>query len=210
MRKIKLESVNSSTFMVSGVAYLKGQYKVEYVETTNTTLGVVSDATKAKVLIKPLTYNGLDKHTLYPFKEARPYTDFVDSTGTAYADFDTFTKALTTLIAGANATTTNDLFSDKAQVTQGTSKTTTVVSNTLSTTITTVALTDALDTAFSFTFTNSKISATSIVLPSVNMNAGTGKAIITVVPNSGSATITVSNVGVASFNSAIKIGLVVI
>jgi hypothetical protein len=102
------------------------------------------------------------------------------------------------------------LISDKGTVTQITSKTTAVASETLNTVITTVVLTDAADAAFSFTFTNSKITTASNIVSMVNMVAGTGKAIITVVPGSGSAVVTVTNVGTAAFNAAIKIGLLVV
>jgi hypothetical protein len=215
--KIKLESVNATTFLFGGLALEKGAWIVKYkiLQATDATTGLFSTAGEKATLIyialkEDAEGAGNNQKTFIPAFEAQPYTSYVDSTGTAYGSFDATVKALQALIATPTSASTNDLFSDKASVTQATSKTTAVTSNTLSTIITTVALTDALDTAFSFTFTNSKITATSIVLPSVNMNGGTGKAIITVTPASGSATVTVSNVGVASFNSAIKIGLVVI
>ncbi len=199
MATLKLESVSSTVFKVDGKSFLKGDYTVEitpselfYLRPKNTTVGNSIVSQKA------------------PWKTPQPYTAFIDSADTAYASADVFSLALANLVAGPTNSAVSDLISDKAQVTQGTSKTTTVVSDTLNTIITTVALTDAADAAFSFTFTNSKITATSNVLPTVNMNSGNGKAYVTVVPGSGSATVTVTNVGTASFNSAIKIGLVVV
>jgi hypothetical protein len=96
-----------------------------------------------------------------------------------------------------------------AGVTQLTSKTTAVTSDNPVVRITTVALTDAADTNFSFTINNSYILSSSVVLASVDMNGGTGFANITITPSNGSAVITVRNVGTAAFNSAIKIGIVV-
>lgn len=208
---LKLESYSATTFLVAGQAYLKGSYSIEYSGTrgTDATTGELTGTTGVKVFLRPNAAN-LNPAAIPPWNYPVSWTSFVDSTGTAYADFDAFTVALAALVAAPSNASVSDLISDRAEITQITSKTTSVTSNTLSTVITTVSLTDAADAAFSFTFTNSKIAATSIVLPSVNMNGGTGKAIITVTPGSGSATVTVTNAGTASFNSAIKIGLVVI
>lgn len=199
MATLKLESVSSTVFKVAGKSFLKGDYTIE-----------ISDSNLFYLRPKNTTVGNSFVNQKAPFKVPQPYTAFVDSADTAYADLATFSLALANLVSGPSNSSTNDLISDKGTVTQGTSKTTGVTSNTLNTVITTVALTDALDTAFSFTFTNSKITTASNIVSMVNMNGGTGKAIITVVPGSGSAVVTVSNVGVASFNSAIKIGLVVI
>lgn len=212
MSLIKLENTNANVFTVKGIPYLKGQYRIEYnkIDTTGAD-GEVSTANKANVGVKLTALSkNLDPNVQEPWKGYKPYTSFLDSTETAYADFDTFALALANMVALPNNAATSDLISDKAQVTQGTSKTTAVVSNTLSTTITTVALTDSADSSYNFTFTNSKITATSIVLASTNMNGGTGEAKISVTPSAGSATVKVTNVGTAAFNSAIKIGLVVV
>lgn len=198
MATLKLESVSSTVFKVAGKSFLKGQYVIEvtdselfFLRPSNTTVGN-----------SPVNQKAVWKTPL-------PYTAFVDSSDAAYADANTFSLALANLVAGPANTSTNDLISDKGTVTQGTNKTTAVVSNTLNTVITTVALTDAADAAFSFTFTNSKITTASCILATANMNGGTGKALINVTPGSGSATITVTNVGTASFNSAIKINVLV-
>lgn len=97
----------------------------------------------------------------------------------------------------------------KGTVTQLTSKTTGVTLNYATGVITTVALTDAADTNFSFTLTNNLISSTSVIIPTVNMNGSAGFAAVYITPGSGSATITVRNVGTAAFNAAIKIGFIV-
>jgi hypothetical protein len=136
------------------------------------------------------------------------FGQYANSAGVKYTTFAAASAAIAAAIVSGDGV--SGVISDKGTVTQATSKTTAVVSNTYNTKITTVALTDAADAAFSFTFTNSKIAATSNVLPTVDMNGGTGKAVIHVTPAAGSATVTVTNVGTAAFNSAIKIGLVVL
>lgn len=210
MSKLKLESVSSTVFKVGNRSFLKGGYTIYCTEDgIDPTSGIVTVDSAPKVYLVPVASSPMIK-PLLPWKTPRPYTDFLDSSGTAYADFVTFSLALANLTAAPANVAANDLVSDKAAVTQATNKTTSVTSNTLSTTITTVALSDAADASFSFTFTNSKISATSIVLATTNMNGGTGEAKISVTPGSGSATVKVTNVGTAAFNSAIKIGLVVV
>lgn len=195
----KLTSVSSTVFKVNDSSFLKGDYTIE-----------VNDSNKFYLRPKNTTVGNSFVSQKAPWKTPLPYTEFTDSSDASYADFATFSLALANLVAGPSNASTSDLISDKGTVTQATSKTTGVTSNTLNTVITTVALTDAADTAFSFTFTNSKITTASNIVSMVNMNSGNGKAIITVVPGSGSAVVTVTNVGTASFNSAIKIGLVVI
>jgi len=212
MSLIKLENTNANVFTVKGIPYLKGQYRLEYnrIDTTGTD-GEVSTSDKGKVGVRLVALTkSLDPSVQEPWKGYKPYTAFVDSTETAYADFDTFALALANMVALPNNAAVGDLISDKGAVTQASSKTTSVTSNTLNTIITTVALTDAADASFSFTFTNSKITTTSNILATTNMNGGTGEAKISVTPASGSATVKVTNVGTAAFNSAIKIGLVVV
>lgn len=118
--------------------------------------------------------------------------------------------SISTTTLSALTLTPRSLVVTKGDVTQLTSKTTAVESNAGAGTITTVALTDAADTEFSFTLTNSYITATSVVLASVDMNGGTGKGYVTINPGSGSAVITVTNIGIAVFNSAIKISFLVV
>ena len=199
MAAIKLASVSSTVFKVGTKSFLKGDFEIE-INPSNL------------VFLRPKAFpigNSVVRQQ-YPWKTPLPYTAFIDSGDAAYGSFETFSLALANLVAGPSNTSVNDLISDKGVVTQETSKTTAVESNTLNTVITTVALTDAADAAFSFTFTNSKITTASNIVNMVNMNGGTGKAIITIVPGSGSAVVTVTNAGTAAFNSAIKIGLVVI
>jgi len=127
-----------------------------------------------------------------------------------------FTGNISEQVAAAGVTVDGTLLKDggittvKADVTQLSTKTTTVVANGPSGVITTVALVDATDTQFSFTFTNSFIVATSVVLLTVNMNGGNGHAHVEITPGAGTSTITVTNVGTASFSSAIKIGYLVV
>lgn len=199
MAAIKLTSMSSTVFKVGTVSFLKGDYEIE-----------VNPSNLVFLRPKATPIGNSPIRQQVPWKNPLPYTAFVDSGSTAYADFETFSLALANLVAGPSNASVNDLISDKGTVTQITSKTTAVASETLNTVITTVALTDAADAAFSFTFTNSKITTASNIVSMVNMVAGTGKAIITIVPGSGSAVVTVTNVGTAAFNAAIKIGLLVV
>lgn len=211
MGKIKLSSVSSTVFLCGGKAFNKGDYTIEYKDTELDANGVVADGALALVYLRP---NGprLDNSIVTqqaPWKTPKPYTDFLDSTGTAFVSFDAFTQALAALVAAPSNAATSDLISDKNTVTQGTSKTTAVVSNTSNTVITTVALTDAADTSFEFTFTNSKILTTSnIQITEVNSGTGVCKATITSI-SAGSAVIRVNNTGVAAFNSLVKLHVLV-
>jgi len=188
---MKIERVNSLTFKLDGASYNTGD--------------VIAKPDEERGRISLYLKNGSFSLPIFRDKKWDTLTDAADA---AFANFAAASAYLSAAIASGDGV--SSVLSDKAAVTQATSKTTTVVSNTSNTKITTVALTDAADTAFSFTFTNSKIAATSNVLPTVDMNGGTGKAVIHVTPAAGSATVTVTNVGTAAFNSAIKIGLVVL
>ena len=146
----KLTSVSSTVFKVGTKSFLKGDYEIE-INTSNL------------VFLRPKSFpigNSVVRQQM-PWKTPQPFTEFIDSSDAAYADFETFSLALANLVAGPSNSSTNDLISDKGVITQITSKTTGVTSNTLNTVITTVALTDAADTNFSFTFTNSDITTAS-------------------------------------------------
>jgi len=185
---MKLEIQDSLTFLVDGRPHLRGDYAIE---------------TRGSAYKLKHKYN-----STYISNQFVGWEQWTDSSDAAYASHAAFKAALPAIIQATDVVAT--VATDYAAITQLTSKTTTVESNTLSTLITTVSVSDAADAAFSFTFTNSKITATSLVLPTVNMVAGNGKALVTVVPGAGSAVVTVTNVGTASFSAAIKIGLVVI
>lgn len=212
MAKIKLSSVSSTVFLCGGKAFLKGDYEIEYKDTALDADGVVADGALALVYLRPKTSELAAASIVRknaPFKTPQPYTAFVDSAGDAYADFDTFTQALAALVTAPSNASTSDLIADKGTVTQITSKTTAVESNTSNSVITTVALTDAEDTSFEFTFTNSKILTTSnIQLTCVNSGTGVALASITSI-SAGSAVIRVINAGVAAFNSLLKIHVLV-
>ena len=160
------------------------------------------------VLFAPIRYNTEDETSEY--YNGTDWTPYGESSDTA--TFGTISES----VAGEGVTVDGVLLKDGGVViskdtqTQLTSKTTTVVSNSPAGVITTVALTDAADTSFTFTLTNSFIVGTSVVLPTVNMNGGNGHAHVEIVPGTGSATVTVTNIGTAAFNSAIKIGFLVI
>lgn len=132
-------------------------------------------------------------------------TGSVTTTAGLVADnIDELTPNAGTTINSVNITEGGVIY-NKNTVTQATSKTTGVSVNRRAVTITTVALTDNAGTSFSFTLTNTSIVATSVIYTGVNMNGGTGCAVVTAVPGAGSAVLTVHNVGAAAFNSAIKI-----
>lgn len=188
---MKIERVNSLIFKLDEASYNTGDVIAK------------PDAQRGRISL--YLKNGSFSLPIFTQKKWEDLTDAADA---AFDDFEEASAYLAAAIAPGDGV--SSVLSDYAAVTQITSKTTAVVSNTLNTKITTVALTDAADAAFSFTFTNSKIAATSNVLPTVDMNGGTGKAIITITPAAGSASVTITNAGTAAFNSAIKIGLVVL
>jgi hypothetical protein len=121
----------------------------------------------------------------------------------------------TTTLSGTNtitgtATVTKAILV-KSNVTQGTSKTTTVVTTATAGTITTFALSDAAGTSFQFTVTNANAIATSDIQLTVDMNSSTGLAYCTVTKGAGSFIITVYNIDVsAAFNAAIKIDYLIL
>jgi len=198
MATLKLESVSSTVFKVDSKSFLKGDYDIEI-------------NPQSLVFLRPKTtlVGNSPVSQQVPWKTPLPYTSFVDSSDAAYADFETFSLALANLVAAPSNASTSDLISDKGTVTQATSKTTAVESNTLNTVITTVALTDAADASFSFTFTNSKITTASNIQITC-LNSGNGLAVATVTSIAGgSAVVKVTNAGTAAFNSAIKLHVLV-
>ncbi len=199
MATIKLTSVSSTVFKVGTKSFLKGDYEIE-----------INPSNLVFLRPKAFPIGNSPVTQQVPWKNPLPYTAFVDSSDAAYADFETFSLALANLVAGPSNASTNDLISDKGTVTQGTSKTTAVASDTLNTVITTVALTDAADTAFSFTFTNSKITTASNIQVTC-LNSGNGLAVVNVTSVAGgSAILKVTNAGTAAFNSAIKLNVLVV
>ena len=212
MSLIKLENTNANVFTVKGAPYLKGQYRLDYrnTDTTNAT-GEVSDADKAKIGVKLVALSkNLDPNVQEPWKGYKTYADFVDSTETAYADFDTFALALANMVALPNNAATSDLISDKGTVTQQTNVSTAVTSNTLSTKITSVSLTLTADSSGSFTFNNNKIATTSnIYVSTMYGGAGVIQAFVTA-QASGSCTIKLVNVGTSTANAATVINVLVV
>lgn len=74
--------------------------------------------------------------------------------------------------------------------------------------ITSEAITTASGASYTLTLTNSTVSATSVVLASTNLGAGTGgtPCVTSVTPDDGSVVILVKNVHAsAAFNAAIKV-----
>ena len=95
MAKIKLEIINAATFKCAGKAYPKGKYLPEYDETSTGNNGLLTDAISARVFLRPIVQNPGAKP---PFKNPRPWTDFLDSKGKPYANFNAFTVALQSVI----------------------------------------------------------------------------------------------------------------
>ena len=95
MSKIQLEVVNAATFKCAGKAYPKGKYLPEYDETSTSRNGLLTDSISARVFLRPII-QGPDVKP--PFKNPRPWTDFLDSKRKPYANFATFTVALQEVI----------------------------------------------------------------------------------------------------------------
>ncbi len=201
MSTIKLESVNSATFLVSGKAYSKGDYLIRYTESSNNSSGVVAEGIKSLVSIA-------EKFTGVRIVSDALFTDFVDSTGTVYGTFDIFTKALQALINPGTGVAT-DLISDKGVVTQITTIATAVELNTVNGIVTTVSSTLAADTSASFTVTNSKVFATSNV-QLTPLYSGTGVVHLEVVSTAnGSFVVKITNIGTAVLNNVVKVQFLV-
>jgi len=102
---------------------------------------------------------------------------------------------------------------DAGAVTQATSTTTTVVLNKQSGVITTFTQTLASGSALSFTFTNSKISTSSVILLSLMGGSNSVAGIqLQAVAGSGSATISIANnnVGASALSGTLLIGFLVV
>ena len=92
------------------------------------------------------------------------------------------------------------------EVTQLTSKTTSVTVNGYDLLLTTVALTDAADTGFDFTVNNDKVKSKSTILITPEYAGTTGTPIARVVSyTKGSFVVRVSNVGTAVLNAVCKL-----
>jgi hypothetical protein len=121
-------------------------------------------------------------------------------------DLNSLADTLNTINPTAGTLSADKLVLTKANVTQGTSKTTAVPITTFTGIITTVALSDAANASFSFDVTNAAIAATNVVLVSVDQNASTGFAVVAAASATGKFTVKVKNVDAsAALNAAIKI-----
>lgn len=103
MAKIKIQAVDAVTFKLGGKVFLKGDYRIGYVETvTDNTTGVVTgeNANESLVILLPKS-GSISTRDYLPFKNPRPWTDFLDSTGASYASFDAFTTALGGIVSKA-------------------------------------------------------------------------------------------------------------
>ena len=92
------------------------------------------------------------------------------------------------------------------EVTQLTSKTTSVIANAYDGIVTTVALTDAADTGFDFTINNEKVRNVSSILLTVEYAGTTGTPIARVVSyTKGSFVVRITNGGTAVLNAVAKL-----
>jgi hypothetical protein len=97
------------------------------------------------------------------------------------------------------------------QVTQITSKTTSVRVNAFNGRITTVALTDGADTGFDFVVNNSKVKAISNVQLTVLYGGTTGTPIARIVSQTdGAFTVRISNAGTAVLNAVCSLNFGVV
>tara|TARA_Y100000588_G_C14246768_1_gene921761 strand:+ start:1055 stop:1357 length:303 start_codon:yes stop_codon:yes gene_type:complete len=94
--KIKIEELNSNIFKLGGKAYPKGMYIPEYNETSTDAKGLLTNREQARVLLRPI---GVSSDAKCPFKNPRPWSDFVDARGKRYVDFATFTESLLEIIS---------------------------------------------------------------------------------------------------------------
>jgi hypothetical protein len=101
MSNIKLEIVDSVTFRVSGKSYPRGKYVPEYQETATDENGVLLNENKAVLFIRPVVEinQSCPIRQVNPFKSPRKWTDFIDSNGDYFSDFQTFTDFVNEMIS---------------------------------------------------------------------------------------------------------------
>ncbi|MBP9793781.1 MAG: hypothetical protein KBC56_07270 [Flavobacterium sp.] len=128
MGKIKVESVDSKVFKLGGIPYLRGQYVLQYSEVNYGDDGLLTE--DPKVMLTALNTQA-GAVVRQPFKDFKPWTDFLDSAGDAYADFDAFALNLAGVISvsasgGSSAATFQDIYdlgSGSTEITDGTNTT---------------------------------------------------------------------------------------
>jgi len=186
---MKISVLSSSSFLVNGNAYIRGDYAPEY---RNGDVRLMHVTTRE--YINPQWIN---------------WSAFTDSNDAAYADYAAFVTALTLILAPGTADAT--ISSSTGTVTQATSKTTGVTLNNKSGVITTVALTDAADAGFKFTLTNSYITATSVILLTPIYAGTQGKIeLMYETPGAGSVVIVVTNSGTQALNALAKVAFAIV
>lgn len=193
---IKIESIDANVFALDGNHYLKGDYALEYKGSAN----------KLSVCVS----NKFTGESIGGSKNFVLWSKFGDSTGTAYANVAAFKTAIASIVAKTD--NLDGIASDKGVITQATNVTTAVVLNTKSGVITTQAQTLAADAQNTFTVTNSKVAADSVVLlSSIYPSASAGSPVVRVgAISAGSFTVVVTNAGTAALNAALKIGFAVL
>lgn len=96
MGKIKVESVDSKVFKLGGIPYLRGQYVLQYSEVNYGDDGLLTEDPKVMLTALNTQAGAVIRQ---PFKDFKPHTDFLDSAGNPYADFDAFALNLAGVIS---------------------------------------------------------------------------------------------------------------
>lgn len=189
---MKIQVQDGLTFKVGADCYTKGDYVPVYDKEKGVDTATIINKYTREPIIKP----------------PRLWDTFTDSNDAAYANFDAFTIALAGILSKDQST--NSLVTDKGTVTQATSITTGVTLNSLNGKVTTVASTLAADASASFVVTNSKVLATSLIVPSVFYAGSTGVVNVNITAQAaGSFTVKITNVGTAVLNATVTIGFLV-
>lgn len=141
------------------------------------------------------------------------FSTYANAAGVKYTTFAAASAAIAAAIAPGDGL--SSALSDKNTVAQATSTTTAVTLNNLNGIISTWAQTAAADTQVTFTVNNSKVVATSNVIPSVIYPAAnTGSPVVRIgAIAAGSFTVVITNAGTAVLNGAngtLKIGFIVL
>lgn len=174
----------------------------------------------SSVVLGTVVANALD---LVPSSGSVPQLEFVATANSELANITTITNApmaesTTISIPDPGAATANFLLNSGINTMAvggtivynkvgGTEASNVVTANGACGVITTSSLTTAAGSSYVITWTNSFITATSVIMLSTNGGTSTtGDAQYKVVPSAGNATLTIFNAGTAAFNGTFLIG----
>ncbi len=193
----QISNYDATRFKVGDAYYLKGDYAVEFRAAGENLEAIIFQKESGVRLAETKNYVS--------------WRQFKDSNGDGYEDADAFALALTAMITPAVGV--DSVASDKGTITQATNITTGVTLNNLSGVITTVSSTLAADTEATFTVTNSKVTASSLVMATVQYPAASaGTPVVQVgAVSDGSFTVVLTNVNPSNaLNAAVKIHFIVL